>query len=91
VPRKKLPMRKITEVLRLDALGLSQRQIALSTNMSKTAVRDYLSRARRAGLGWPLPEAMTAESLEATLFPPPVAVPAAERPIPDWRQVHREL
>jgi transposase len=82
---------QITEVLRLDALGLSQRQIALSTNMSKTAVRDYLSRARRAGLGWPLPEAMTAESLEATLFPPPVAVPAAERPIPDWRQVHREL
>lgn len=84
-------MRKITEVLRLDAQGLSQRQIALSTAMSKTAVRDYLFRAERAGLCWPLPEAMTAEALEATLFPPPVVLPAAERPVPDWRVIHKEL
>jgi transposase len=91
VPRKKLPMRKITEVLRLNAQGLSQRQIALSAGMSKTAVREYLSRAERAGVGWPLPEAMTAETLEAVLFPPPVVVPAALRPVPDWRAVHKEL
>jgi transposase len=49
VPRKKLPMRKITEVLRLNAQGRSQRQIALSTGMSKTAVRDYLSLAAARG------------------------------------------
>jgi len=84
-------MRKITEVLRLDAQGLSQRQIALSTAMSKTAVRDYLFRAERAGLCWPLPEAMTAEALEAALFPPPVVLPAALRPVPDWRAIHGEL
>lgn len=91
MPRKKLPMRKITEVLRLSAQGLSQRQIALSCGMSKTAVREYLSRAERAGVGWPLPEAMTAESLDAVLFPPPVAVPAASRPVPEWREVHKQL
>lgn len=84
-------MRKITEVLRLNAQGLSQRQIALSVGMSKTAVREYLSRAERAGVGWPLPETMTAEALEAALFPPPVVVLAALRPVPDWRAVHREL
>jgi transposase len=91
VPRKKLSMRKITEVLRLNAQGLSQRQIALSVGMSKTAVREYLSRAERAGVGWPLPEAMTAEAVEAALFPPPVVVPAGERPVPEWRAVHKEL
>jgi transposase len=91
MPRKKLPMRKITEVLRLAAQGLSQRQIALSTAVSKTAVREYLSRAERAGVRWPLPEGMTAEALEAALFPRPVVVPAGERPVPDWRAVHKEL
>ena len=91
MPRKKLPMRKITEVLRLDAQGLSQRQIAASTAMSKTAVREYARRAERAGLRWPLPEAMTGEALDAALFPPPVVVPAAARPVPDWRAVHKEL
>jgi len=84
-------MRKITEVLRLDAQGLSQRQIALGTGMSKTAVREYLSRAERAGVCWPLREDMTAESLEALLFPPAVAVSAEQRPVPDWRAVHKEL
>lgn len=91
MPRKKLPMRKITEVLRLNAQGLSQRQIALSAGMSKTTVREYLSRAEKAGVGWPLAEAVTAEALEAALFPPPVVVPAALRPVPDWRAVHKEL
>jgi transposase len=91
VPRKKLPMRKITEVLRLNAQGMSQRQIALSAGISKTAVREYLSRAEKAEVGWPLPEGMTAKTLEAALYPPPVVVPAALRPVPDWRAIHREL
>jgi transposase len=82
-------MRKITEALRLEAEGLSQRQIALGTGVSKTAVREYLFRARQAGLSWPLPAGVTAEAVEAALFPAPVAV--AERPIPDWRAVHKEL
>ena len=89
MPRKKLPMRKITEVLRLDAQGLSRRQIAMSAGMSRTAVREYLIRAAGAGVSWPLPEGIDAEALEARLFPPIVAV--AERPVPEWRAVHREL
>lgn len=89
MPRKKLPMRKITEVLRLDAEGLSQRQIAISTRVCKTTVREYLFRARGAGLGWPLPAELTAEDLEAALFPAPV--PVADRPVPEWRAVHKEL
>jgi transposase len=54
-------------------------------------VNGYLSRARRAGLGWPLPEELDDEGLEALLYPPPPDVPGERRPVPDWAEVHREL
>jgi transposase len=54
-------------------------------------VNGYLSRARRAGLGWPLPEELDDERLEALLYPPPPDVPGERRPVPDWAEVHREL
>ncbi len=61
MPRERLPMRKIGDVLRLHAGGLSKRRIAVSLNIGRTAVGDYISRARRAGLGWPLPEDLSEE------------------------------
>ena len=91
MPGKKLPMRKITEVLRLRAQGYSIRQIATSVGVGHSAVSEYLRRAEAAGLSWPLPEDVGAEVLEARLFPPPVAVAADARPVPDWRRVHAEL
>ncbi len=50
MPSKKLPMRKITEVLRLNARALSQHPIALSTGMSKMAVLSTC-RGRRISSG----------------------------------------
>ena len=92
MPRKKLPMRKTTEVLRLAAEGLSHRQIAASVGVGKTTVSEYLERAERAGISWPLPEGMDAEALDASLFPAVAAEVANRgRPVPDWRGVHREL
>ena len=95
MPRERLPMRKIRNVLRLHADKLSRRRIAVSLNLGRTAVRDYIGRATRAGLGWPLPEDLSDEALERLLFPPPrghkrAAVPA-RRPPPDWPVLHREL
>jgi transposase len=85
-------MRKIRDVLRLRlASGLSQRVIARSVGLSQGAVCDYLDRARRAGLGWPLPEDLDDARLEALLFPPPPNTPADQRPHPDWAVIHREL
>ena len=52
----RLPMRKIKEVLRLRAAGLSQREIAASISTGRSTVRDYLRRAKKAGLSWPLPD-----------------------------------
>jgi transposase len=91
MPGKRLSMRKIKEVMRLRfEVGLSQHQIAHSCGMGRTTVREYLQRAKRAGLTWPLPEAMTDGDVEALLFAPP-AMPGAARPLPDWQEVHDEL
>src|SRR5260370_35973740 len=52
LPQERLPVRKIKEVLRLQALGLSQRQIALSCAVGQATVSDYLRAAETAGLKW---------------------------------------
>jgi len=92
MPRKRVVMRQVREVLRLKwACGLSDRQIAQGLRISRPTVADYVRRAQRAGLSWPLPEPLDDPSLErqleATVDPP--AQPS--RPMPDWATVHQEL
>src|SRR3977135_851192 len=49
---KRVSMRKIREVLRLThELGLSVRQVREATGVGKTAVSEYVSRARGIDLG----------------------------------------
>jgi transposase len=92
MPRERLPMRKIRDVLRLHAGGHSKRRISISLNIGRTAVRVYVDRATRAGLGWPLPDGLGDEDLERLLFPPaPGTVSVDRRPPPDWPVLHREL
>ncbi len=91
MPGARLPMRKLRDVLRLHASGLPSRQIGASLGIGQSTVVDYLARARRVGIGWPLPDELTDEALEARLFPPPLAIPGDQRPKPDWAAVHREL
>ncbi len=84
-------MRKIREVLRLYfAAALSIRAIARSLGTSPSTVGDYLRRAKVAGLSWPVPESVDDTGLERRLFPAPPSS-RAERPLPDWSEVHREL
>ena len=87
--QERLPMHKVREVLRLKAAGLSKRQIAASVGIGPTAAGECLRRAREAGLTWPLPADLDEATLEARLYPPVVV--SAERPLPDWAEVHREL
>ena len=84
-------MRKIGEVLRLQAQGLSQREIGQSVGAAKTTVREYLRRAAVAGIRWPLPEGLDDSQLEAKLFPPLIVAAGKRRPLPEWVEVHREL
>lgn len=90
MPQERLPMRKIRDVLRLDAGGMSGRQIAAGLSVSKTTIQNCLRRAAAAGISWPLPDDLTDAELEARLYRPPEIPVADQRPLPDWAQVHRE-
>ena len=84
-------MRRVRQVLKLaQEAGLKQRQIARSLTMSPTTVGEYLRRAKLAGLSWPLPEGCDDAQLAARLFPPPPKLAPAQRPLPDWAEVHCE-
>ena len=92
MPGERVSMRKIRELLRLRwEHRLSQRTIGQSLRLSQGSISEYLGRARRAGLSWPLPDDLDDERLEALLFPPPPDVPLDQRPVPDWAAVHRDL
>ena len=62
-------MRQIGEVLRLTVQGLRYREISQSVRVSATTVHNYLERARRAGLSWPLPEDLDAAAGSAAVHP----------------------
>ena len=88
---KRLPMGKIRDALRLQASGLSRRQIAASLNIGRTAARTYIGRAHDVGLSWPLPSDLSDEALEHLLFPPSAEVLNGQRVEPDWALLHLEL
>jgi transposase len=91
MPGARLSMRKIRDVLRLSAAGMSKREISASLGVSATAARECIRRARGAGIDWPLPEGLTDEALEVQLYPSPTAAAKDRRPQPDWAALHREL
>ena len=88
---RRLPMRKIAEALRLRAAGLSTRKIAASLSVGQSSVAEYLKRAERAGLGWPLPAGVSEAELERRLFAPTGGTTRRGLAQPDWPAVHREL
>src|SRR3982751_5934202 len=106
MPTERLSMRRIREVLRLKyEARLSERALVAALGISKGAIGSYLSRARAAGLSWPLPEGLTDTELERRLVPgapaaereggrfrgPRAAETPASRSVPDWAEVEREL
>lgn len=51
---KRLPTRKIRNVVRLFPDGLSTHEILTSLSIGHTTLQGYLERASEAGLRWPL-------------------------------------
>jgi len=85
-------MRKIKEVLRLSYPGeLSARQVAQSLNISRSTVKEYQERAKKAGLTWPLPDTLSEQELEQKLFPPSLTVDPPDKPLPDFDYIYQEL
>jgi transposase len=90
--KARLSMRKIKEVLRLKYhCALSRRQIAQICQVSRSTVADYLYRAEKAGISWPLPEGLTDPELEQKLFPSHTVTAFAAKPLPDFDYLYQEL
>ena len=83
-------MTQYREILRLTAMGLSQRSILNSVGCSQKTVVKVQRRARELKLSWPLADSMTDAVLEETLFPKAPKV-SPTRQMPDFDYIRREL
>ncbi len=90
---ERLSMRKTKEILRLYyGMGLGKRQIARSCTVSPSTVVEYIQRAEKAGIGWPLPEEWDDTTLEAMMFSEGKHhKKEVDRPLPDMQEIHKEL
>ena len=85
-------MRKIREVLRLKfEHNLSERKISKSCNISRSTVKDYLTRFSDSGLAWPLQDMLDEPSLDEKLFPTKTGEGRKGQPTLDWSKIHEEL
>jgi len=91
MPAPKISMPRLTELLRLHATGLSQRQIAQSLDLSVGVVNKYLQLAQARGLGWPLPAELTEAALWQLLEGASTAATSTQLAAPDFPIIHREL
>jgi len=93
MPTQRLSMRRIRQLLALHfGAGVSKRSIGLELSIAPSTVREYLARAAAAGIGWPLAEDVTDESLMARLFVNAgVQVGTRFHTEPDWPALVREL
>ena len=77
------------EILRLTALGLSQRNIMQSIHVSQKTVVKVQRRAREMNLSWPLDESLTDVELGRQMFPKePKQTP---KKMPDFNYIRKEL
>lgn len=91
MPRERVPMRRIQEILRLRyEKHLSFSQIGRACGISKTAAQTCVRRAQAAGFSWPLPEGLDDIGLEKLLYPPAIAMDIPGN-LPDFPKIHQEL
>lgn len=92
MPRNRVAMRKIREILRLAwGCGQTRQAIAATCGVGKTTVTDTLYRASAASLSWPLPSDLDDERLETLLYPIHPRAVTSRRAPPDWVALHNEL
>jgi transposase len=89
---RRLPVRKIKEILRLKyACRISEREISLSCNVARSTAADYLMRARAAGVSWPEAADISDAELEERLFPTEHIPSSVQRPPPNCQYIYDQL
>lgn len=93
MPRERLSMRKIHEILRLSwGVQRSLRAVSQTLGIGKSTVSDCLKRAQAAGLSWPLAADLDEGRLERLLYTQEARAPRRHRSEAiDWAQIQREL
>lgn len=87
---KELSMRKILEVFRLAMQkGMTEREISRSCSISRSTVAKYLEKVKERGLSYEQIESMGEEELRRLCRKK--REKKTERPVPDWKWVHKEL
>ena len=90
--RKRVPMRKTREILRLKWVAQrSHRETARSLGVSAGTVAAAVGRARARALSWEAVEALSDDALERLLYGPKAAEVSGSRPEPDLAWLHQEL
>ena len=93
--RNHISMRKTREILRLRFdCKCSHKEIAKSICIGSTTVGECLARAKKANISWPLPEDLTDEQLEVSLYPSAQKTSAKaeeQRGKIEWNYIHQEL
>ena len=82
-------MTKYREILKLKSLEFSERNIALSCNVSRNTVSKVVKRATELNLSWPQSENRTEEELSEILFPKERS--ATNKRMPDYSYIQKEL
>ena len=82
-------MNKNREIIRLNSMGFSSREIASSVPCARNKVADTLSRAAEHNLSWPLPDGLTDYGLDQLLYPK-TEFQSTKR-MPDYEYIRKEL
>ena len=92
MPTEKLSMRKIKQILQLHhESGLSRRAISVAVGTSYGSVANYLNRAEKAGISWPLSDDLDERDLGRLLFPSQPSTKHRRFVEPDYPNIHQDL
>ena len=83
-------MTKYREILRLTAMGFSQRSIIQSVGTSQKTVVKVQRCARELNLSWPLPDTLNDSDLGKMMFPKK-PIQSSVRRMPDLEYIREEL
>ena len=82
-------MTRYREILRLNSLGFSERNIALSCGVSRNTVSKVINRAEELKIKWPLDHDLTDGILDEMFFPKEKS--ATNKRMPDFDYIRKEL
>ena len=91
MPKERLPLKDIIEILRLKSAGFSDRKTAQMLNIHRTTVSKYLDRANELGISYPLPETTDPSTLNEQFFCLDAEETVTTRPLPDFKEIAGEL